>query len=300
MIAPPARATRRAVPNPIRPCRSTRPRNRAAAGSVRARARGRHHEHGGDQHAINCGDQQRDRVEGDAGRNRQQIAHRRDDKRRRDCADRQAGNNRKGRDNADLHGIDAGNVRRSGAEYLECRNAGPLAPEIGSDAVADPDPGDDQCGQPDQREKLTHPFEKAEGAGRCAIAVLELESGGRELFFQRVGRGCRIDAWREAQAIFALIEAARLDQSGAPQPFDRGDRHRAQGEAFADPVRFVDNDVADREQSFAIAQRIAGSDLQPVCQCLADDDIIGAKLFGSAHRLRGLARHRADRRRRRP
>src|SRR3546814_554731 len=75
---------------------------------------------------------------------------------------------------ARLKQVDALDIRRGGPKHLQRRDPVALQGEIGGNAVADADPGDDQRGQPDQREELAHSLEEPVGARRGAVAVLEL------------------------------------------------------------------------------------------------------------------------------
>src|SRR3546814_6605726 len=79
-------------------------------------------------------------------------------------------------DGQNLQAIDAHHRGAVGAQYLQRREAGPLARQIAGDPVADADAGDDQRGEPDQRQKLPHPFDEAPRSGRAVAAVAHVPS----------------------------------------------------------------------------------------------------------------------------
>ncbi len=178
-------------------------------------------------------------------------------------------------DRADLHEIDALDVGGCGAEYLERGDAVALDREIGGDAVAHPDAGDDKRSEPDQREELPHALEEAVGARRGAVAVLERPAGGGMAFLERFAHGMGIGAGSGADTVLALEEAAGLDEAGAAQAVHGDQCDWPEREAFADAVGLVGDDVGDGEGRAAVAQLAAAPDAQPLGQRFADDDAVG-------------------------
>src|SRR3546814_13468929 len=61
--------------------------------------------------------------------------------------------------------------------YLERGQARPLAGKIARDAIADPDPGDHQRREPDEREELPHALDEAPRPRRAVAPVVDVPAG---------------------------------------------------------------------------------------------------------------------------
>src|SRR3546814_2652924 len=86
--------------------------------------------------------------------------------------------------------------------YLERGQARPLAGKIARDAIADPDPGDHQRRQPDEREELPHALDEAPRPRRAVATVVDVPAGigkfGRKALTDRGTVGTRGPADRKS------------------------------------------------------------------------------------------------------
>ena len=149
----------------------------------------------------------------------------------------------------DLQPEDARDVAAGRAQHLERGDAGAAALEPRVDPVADADPGDRQRGQRDEHEELAHPPDEPLEARRGAVAVANFQSGIGEAFFQAGDRGGGIGPGGQTDAGLAADHGARLDQLAGGERLAADDHHRAEGEAFAQPVGLVADDPARRSAS---------------------------------------------------
>ena len=198
-------------------------------------------------------------MEGEAGLHWQRIADQHDEAGGEDCADGQPRDDGCARDGGDLHQIDAHDVAARCPEDFQCGNGAALGAEIGGDAVGDADAGDDQRGEADQREELAHTLDEAVGRWRGAISALHLYAAVLVGAGQGFGAVGQIGGTGDADAIFAGVEAAGLEQAGAADAIDAGQRDGAEGEALANPVRLGADDPGDAEAGGAEAQGIANA-----------------------------------------
>ena len=136
-------------------------------------------EDGGDEQPVGGAGEQRRPVEREPRRHRQGVARDRDDHGRNQRSGGETGQGRGQRDQADLGEVGEEQGPAGRAEQLQGGDAGALAVQIGSDPVADSDPGDDQGGEADQGEELAEPLDEAPGARGAVGAVLHLPAGRR-------------------------------------------------------------------------------------------------------------------------
>ncbi len=157
-----------------------------------------------------------------------------------------------------------------GAQHFQRRETGALARQIAGDAVSDADPRDHQRGETDERQELPHPLDEAPRAGRAVAAIGDVPARVGELGRQTPGRRGGRSAVGQAKAIFALIQAARLDQPCRGQVVQSDDRDGSQREAFAQSVRFLGDQAVDAETLVAERHVPADFQVQPFGQVLAD------------------------------
>ena len=225
-----------------------------------------------DEQAVGGADRERQRIDGQSRLDRQDVARNRADRRGGQGARDQPGGNRGGGHRQYLQAIDAQHRRAVGAEHLQCRKPRALARKIAGDPVADPDPGDHQCGEADERQELPHTLDKAPRARRPVATVGHLPACVGEGRAQPLAHGHRIGTGGQPDAIFAFVKAAGLDQLRRGKIAEADDRHRAQRKAFAQPVGFVGDDAVDAEGFVAEFHRAADRQVEPRREILADPD----------------------------
>src|SRR3546814_4944315 len=118
-----------------------------------------------------------------------------------------------------------------------------------SDWSSDVCSSDLQRGEPDERQELPHPLDEAPRARRAIAAVGDVPARVGEFGGQRLADRFGICAAGQAEAIFAFIEAAGLDQPRRRQVGKADDRNGAEREAFAQTVVLFCDDAVDKERS---------------------------------------------------
>ena len=220
-------------------------------------------EHEGDQQAVSQRGQQSERIDHEAGFDRQQAGQGHGQKRGHRHAHQQPGKAARQRRRPDLERIDARDIGAARAQDLERRDR--LAPrvEIGRHPSADPDTGDDERGKADQSQEFAHPADEAIRAGRRAIGSAEIESGFGEAVLQFVAHGLRIARRGESDTRLALEHRSRRKQSGSFRQAFRHDHGRAQLEPLAQFVGLGRDDPADGQSARADGDGLAGFDAEP-------------------------------------
>ncbi len=186
-----------------------------------------------DEQTVGGADAKRQRIDRDAGFDGQHIARNRADDRGRERADDQPRRDRHRRDREDLQAIDARDGAAVGAEHLQSREARAFAREIARDPVTDADPGNDERREADERQELSHALDEAPRAGRAVAAVGDVPPRVGEFGGERFADGFGVRAVGQADAIFALVKASRLDQLRRGQVGKPDDRDRTERETFA-------------------------------------------------------------------
>ena len=188
---------------------------------------------------------------------------------------------------AKICSVDACDIAAARAKDLERGDALAASIEIGGDAAADADSGNDQRGEPDQRQEFAHPADEAVGTRRGAVGGAEIKPGFGEAGLQRLAHLHRIAHRVEGDAGLGLIHRARRDQTGTDRQLFGGDHRRAELKAFAELVGFAGDDAADREPLRPDGDRVACRDAEPVGRTLAEPDLSG---WRRAHRAPVLER----------
>ena len=225
---------------------------------------GRGSEHQCHQHAVSQRKQDRPRIDHHAARHGQQALQRGSeerDERDPDHDPRQASGQRGG---DDLQGIDAGDVAARCAEDLQRGNALPPGVEIGGHAAADADPGNDQRGEPDQREEFAHPVDETVSARRGAVGGVDVETGFGEAVFELFLDGFEIAALVEPDAGLRLVHRTGRNQPRTHRQVFGHDDRRAELETFAKAIGFGLDNTAHAQRLGADRDRRAGGDAQPV------------------------------------
>src|SRR5690606_18479885 len=147
-----------------------------------------------------------------------------------------------------LQRVDAGDVAARRAEDLERGDALPPRLEVRRDPAADTDPGDRQCGEADEREKLAHSADEPLGPGRGAVAGAGVEAGLGEGLDQRLLDGLGDVIAGEPDAGLGLVKRAGRGETRANGEIDRDDNRLAELEALAQPIRLLADDAADPQR----------------------------------------------------
>ena len=179
-------------------------------------------------------------------------------------------------DHHHLQQMDPQDGPAGGAEALEGGDDLAAAIDVGGDRVGDADAADQQRGEPDQRQELPQPLERARHlrGGIAPVAHREAAFGQRLLdalaetdeAVVRLAGGAA-----ELEGVAPADQAARIDQAGRLHGLERHQHARADGEALGQLVGLGGDGGADRHLDLAEGDAIA--DLEP--QALEQDRIDG-------------------------
>jgi hypothetical protein len=134
------------------------------------------------------------------------------------------------------------------ADDFQGGDAGAFTVQITADAVANTNPGNDQRSQTNERQKLSHAFNKPASSRRAVGTVGDFKTRRGKLIFKGFSGFFRRDIGRQFDPVFGVVQAARLDQASAFNGVHANDGDRTKGKTFTQPVWFL----ADNSGNFEL------------------------------------------------
>ena len=175
------------------------------------------------------------------------------------------------RDHHHLQQVHPQDRATGGAEALEGGDDLAAAIDVGGDRVGDAYAADQQCREPDQRQELAQPLQRA-GHLRGGVApVAHGEAALGEALLDALAEGCEAvvrfgSRAAELQRIAPADEAAGIDQAGCAHGVEGNQHARADGEALDQLVGLGGDDGADRQLDLAERYVVADLEAQPLQQ----------------------------------